>query len=329
MKDRTSWDQPVETLFQIPVVRFQINFQAAMNLQTEGIEPAFRGRLGFRLKQSWCFYDDFRHANCYGCNLLDHCHYVKLFTPDMLKSPIVNQKRTQLRPFVFKIEGSTGAEKVLKGETGSLEFCLFGPAIDEMPFFAKSACEAVESFPMKVRTISLIAPKHATYPQNADSVEKPSGKWKLADFLKPELPSNKYLLAHFVTPVHILSGGNPLSKEDISFNHLILSMINRLRDLKRCYGDGTDMGKIPDDFSILAKKVHVVQNRLYFSKKKRFSKRQEQNIWLNGLKGKLYFTGPFQQFSNILKASEITRIGKGASEGNGLLHFSVSDILPE
>lgn len=329
MKDGTAWDQPIETLFQIPVVRFRIVFHATVNLRTEGIEPAFRGRLGFRLKQSWCSYDDFRHSNCNGCNQLDNCHYVKLFTPNMLKSPIVNQKRTQLRPFVFKIERSAGSEKVLKGETGSLEFCLFGPAIDAMPFFAKSACEAAESLPMKVRTISLIAPKHVTFPQNADSGEKPSGKWKLADFLKPELQPNKYLLAHFVTPVHILSGGNPLGIGDISFDHLILSMITRLRDLKRCYGDGTDMGKIPDDFSKLANEVHIVQNSLSFSKKKRFSKRQERDIWLSGLKGKLYFTGPFQRFSNILKASEITRIGKDASEGNGVLHFSVSDILPE
>lgn len=210
-----------------------------------------------------------------------------------------------------------------------MAFCLFGPGIPLMPFFAKSACEALESFPMKVTTISSIAPKHAKSHESSGSHTNSSGVWSLADFSEPKLSTEKYLLANFVTPVHILSNGNTLKKEDITFDHLILSILNRLRDLKRCYGENSDIGKIPGDCSELAKNVTIAQNRLYFSRKKRFSRRQEQDIWLKGLKGKLYFTGPFQPFFRLLKISEITRIGKGASEGNGLMHFSVSDTPPE
>ena len=169
MSDHSEWDHSIKTLYQIPLSIFKIQFLATMNLQTEGMEPAFRGRLGLKLKQSWCIYDDFRHASCTGCHLINQCHYVNLFTPDIRDSETATQKRKQLRPFVFKIEGSNGSQKVVKGESGSIEFCLFGPGIHLMPFFAKSACEAGETFPMKVTAILSITPKCIDTQERSDS----------------------------------------------------------------------------------------------------------------------------------------------------------------
>ena len=284
MNDQFEWDDSIKTLYQSSLAIFEVRFLATMNLQIEGMEPAFRGRLGLKLKQSWCLYDDFRHASCPDCHLLDHCHYVNLFTPDIRDSESANQRRKQIRPFVFKIEASNGSEKLLKGESGSIEFCLFGPGIHLTPFFAKSACEAIETFPMKVTAISSITPKFPEFHGRSDSGSGSSGSWKLDDFLEPSISSGNFLSAHFATPVHILSNGKALNKENISFKHLMLSIIYRLRDLKRCYGNDTDMGKIPGDFSEVAGEVKIVLNRLYWSRRKRFSRRQEQDIWLNGLK---------------------------------------------
>jgi hypothetical protein len=321
MSDQFEWDNSIKTLYQIPVAIFEIRFLATMNLQIEGMEPAFRGRLGLKLKQSWCLYDDFRHAACPACHLLDHCHYVNLFTPDVRDSEIANQKRKQLRPFVFKIEGNHGSEKVLRGESGSIEFCMFGPGIHLIPYFAKSACEAIETFPMKVTAISSLAPNFPESQGRSDFTSEIPLAWKLDDFLEPKFSSENFLSAHFVTPVHILTNGKALNKEDFSFKHLMLAIIYRLRDLKRSYGNDTDMGKIPADFSEITRQVGIVQNRLYWSRKKRFSKRQGQDIWLNGLKGDICFQGPFHHFSRMLKAAEIVRVGKGASEGNGWIFF--------
>ena len=321
MSDQVEWDDPIKTLYQIPLSIFEIQFLATMNLQTEGMEPAFRGRLGLKLKQSWCLFDDFRHASCPDCHLMAHCHYVNLFTPDIRDSEISNQKRKQLRPFVFKIEGINGSERILRGESGSIEFCMFGPGIHLMPFFAKSACEAVETFPMKVTAISSVAPKFPEFHGITASGSENPESWNLSDFLEPNLKSGNFLSAHFVTPVHVLSNGKALNKEEISFKHLILSVVYRLRDLKRCYGNDTDMGKIPADFSEITGKVKIVENRLHWSRKKRFSRRQDQDIWLSGLKGDICFQGPFHHFFRMLKAAEIVRVGKGASEGNGRVIF--------
>ncbi len=327
-------------LLDLFVLKFKIDFVAEKTWHLSGAGPPLRGKIGFGLKKRICPYDDFRKRPCEACALSGECLYIKLFAPRP-KGPMITKEgglkpaRTPVRPFVIALDGGEDGWILEEGESGSATFTLFGPAIDYLNVFLEIAGSSLQSLPFNINGMDLMAPPSMAL---EDAITRtPRGRerqvaWSLAEWVKEldagverqgghdDGPASGAMGLEFVTPVRLKEKGRSVNR-DLSFPILMKSLIRRLRDLKRAFGNDNDMGRGSNRFFKMAKAVKVENSRLFWRQKKRFSHSQKQDVFLNGLEGEIAFRGPVSAFAPLLKAGEIVHIGKGTSSGNGRMRL--------
>lgn len=156
------------------------------------------------------------------------------------------------------------------------------------------------------------------------------GRWQAASAgLDPGAPLLAWINAlppvdenagfYFRTPVQLRRAapdGHP------AFIALIKTIIARLRDLKRHYGDkDTDMGDFPRSFWDRAKKIRVLPDLKPVSFNG-YSFHQKTRIFLGGVEGRLVFQGDIGPFLPILGAGY--HIGMGQKIVYGLGRFGTA-----
>ena len=223
---------------------------------------------------------------------------------------------SSVRPFVIASDGSEGRSELESQETGSAYFTLFGPGIQYASLFLEAAAAALSSFPLTVTGLAPLKPLGI----EANTAENKIA-WPLHDWVHSDSAPNKDILPlEFETPVRLFSNGRQ-TRHAVSLALIVKVLVRRLRDLKRRYDDNYAMGRTGKHFYQTAESVQVAADDLWYSHRKRYSQRQRQDIYLNGLKGEICFQGTFHPFLPLLRASEIVHIGKGISCGNGRMRL--------
>ncbi|QTA81758.1 CRISPR-associated endoribonuclease Cas6 domain-containing protein [Desulfonema limicola] len=306
-----NYEQQLFPLLSLPVSRLKVDFSAVEDINLTGIEPVLRGRIGDRIKRSACLFPDLPSSLCGQCDFKQSCLYIRLFAPLPLE-PVelpggkVRHVPSPVRPFVLGLDGN-----ILKpGQKGRLILSLFGPAIGECVFFLKAVMGAVMSFPLEIETTSLFAPP------GDDKKAGENGAYPLYDWIYADEKESDMLELELLTPLNLVKKGRNV-REDLDFLTIIQAALRRLRDLKRSFNMDGKMGQFDDSFYDLAGKVEIIENNLGFRKVSRYSARQDQDVFLDGLAGKIAFKGNFQPFMSLIRAAEIVHIGKGSSNGNG------------
>ncbi len=311
-------------LFNVRAAKFSIQFEPEETWRLSGTEKALRGRLGFDLKRMCCTFPGFRQRVCSECAMLRECLYIRLFAP-VSESPEIrrngkkNPSAPAIRPFVMHSDGPKGKNILEPGQTGNLESVLLGPAIQYCSLFIEATVSALHHFHLSAKEIKLMAPISTGSGKMASESGDGNLSWSLAEWCRDEQDNGHsfdVLKLGFLTPLHIRDRGRTVLG-DLSFSVLIKSLVRRLRDLKRAFESDTDMGKTDREFFEMAEAVKVTGNSLYWSRRKRYSYRQKQDVFLNGFKGDISFSGPFHPFIPLLKAGEIIHVGKDTSCGGG------------
>ncbi|MCP4113408.1 MAG: CRISPR system precrRNA processing endoribonuclease RAMP protein Cas6 [Desulfobacteraceae bacterium] len=302
---------PLLPLFSLRVARFRIEIASAGPVHLFGAEPKFRGSLGYHLRRLCCPAPDFRKAECSVCTLYDNCLYVSLFTPETdfpVTGTCKKGIKQAVRPFVISLCPGQGRH------LGILDITLFGNAIPHAGIFAEAVIAAASSLSFRVRLISRMLP---------DGTSVKPGDESLQDWVEAGLesgmknPGKGTMRLCFATPVNIVEKGKPIVMSSICFTVIIKALVRRMRDLKRVYGSDPDMGKtVPELFSC-AGAVEIMENRLEWSRRQRYSYQQKQGVSLSGLFGNICFENVMPDFWIMLKAGEIVHLGKGITNGNG------------
>lgn len=322
MSDNYYFEEDVlSPLLSLEAAKFRIKFRAEKRWRIFGAEAALRGRLGFHLKRKCCPFPGFRKKPCDDCALSGNCLYLTLFSPGLAAIRIFPDgrtipARTPVRPFLIALNGG-GERGVLEpGETGSAEFTLFGEGIRHCTLFLETAVTAIASFSLHAEELKLISPSGADSPDHQAELNL---AWPLSEWVRSagdEHGCEDVLKLRFVTPVRLVSAGK-IVRDEFTFSLLIRSLVRRLRDFRKAFTDERDMGKTDRAFYEAADAVTVCENRLRWSRRKRYSFRQKQDVALNGFRGNICFSGPFRPFLPLVKAGEMIHIGKGTSNGNG------------
>ncbi|MCP4346237.1 MAG: CRISPR system precrRNA processing endoribonuclease RAMP protein Cas6 [Desulfobacterales bacterium] len=305
-----NFEKMLSPLLSLPVSRFHLRFAAEKNWKIYGMESSFRGRLGWRLKKNCCPFTDFSHKSCKTCELSDTCIYLFLFEPKLRRQGNSEKSNTVPRPFVFAFSCDKAGGDLNPGEFGTVTVSLFGSAIQYNTFFLEAAVFALSSFPLRLDAILADSPYQEGSVTN--DAAYPLSRWA---GLLPD-PGTDSVTVKFLTPVRLTKKKSPV-RDELSFIFLIRSVIRRLRDLKRAFNMDGNMGKTENEFFELAETVETTKAGLVWNRRKRYSVRQGQDIFMNGLEGEISFKGPVCIFYPLLKSAEFVHIGKGTSGGNG------------
>lgn len=330
------WTESIEPLLTLKAARFRIDLKATERWRIWGSEISLRGRLGFNLKRMCCPYLNFRRRDCDDCELTASCLYLKLFaptaeTPKISADSQLKTRPTSVRPYVIALEGADGRYELEPDQTGCVDITLFGPGIRYASLFLEAAVSALSFFPVTVVGIACMRPPGAEMRMAENQIAWPLHAWVGADDvyadqkIKATVTSDEdILLVDFITPVRLFSRSRQ-AREKVSLSLMLKVLVRRLRDLKRRYDNDSRMGRTGENFFQTAQAVRVADDRLWYGRRKRFSYRQRQEIFLNGLRGNIYFQGPFHPFLPLLCVGEIIGVGKGISCGNGKIRVRVVD----
>ncbi len=298
-------------LFQLPAACFVIGFTAEKSWHMAGREARYRGKLGARLKHSCCPFLNDRERPCTGCSLFAHCPYPPLFRP-VIRSPRNGEGKeagaeiSAPPPFVFSFCCDDG--EMIPGQRGTIVIHLFGKAVPHAAVFMEAAAFALSAWPLRIDHIDQRFPKD--FP---DSGETPL----LAHWIDPVSERlRERMVLRFVTPVRLTKESRVVNT-DIDFPLILRTIIRRLRDLKRAHAMDGGLGSVDHGFYAEAESVETLENRLVWVRRKRFSYRQKQSVYLDGFEGKVAFAGPLHSYYSLLRAGELIHIGKGTSNGNG------------
>ncbi|MEE4355058.1 MAG: CRISPR system precrRNA processing endoribonuclease RAMP protein Cas6 [Desulfococcaceae bacterium] len=291
-------------LLSLPVCRIRIDFTSRQKWEVYGREPLFRGQAGRYIRQSCCpFYDD-PGKQCGNCGLSKGCLYLKLFAPPARNHHVAP------RPFVPVLGGEDSRHFLEKGEKGSAGLTLFGPAIRHRSLFCEAALSALSIFPLQTGPVRTEKPGGGFFPREEETVSRP-----LRDWVKKDLQPAACIKLRCISPLR-LTGKERSPRDAVRFSVLMQALIRRLRDLKRAFDTDGDMGDSKEIFDKTGQ-VAVKENHLKWERRRRFSPRQGQDVYLNGFTGTISFSGEMQYFYPLLKAAEIVHIGKGTSSGCG------------
>lgn len=318
-------------LFRLNVAKFRTGFVAEKQWRIFGAEAKLRGRIGFELKRKCCPFPGFRRKSCDSCTVAENCLYCMLFSP-LPGLPVTlpdgrsRQSPSPVRPFVIALDSPEDKAVLYPGDTGTAELTLFGPAIEHCALFLEAAVSAIASFPLRSEEIGIVTPSSLTsgHSGTIGASDHPLA-WPLSEWVSLPEPGTDPEDGHgnthglklwFVTPVRLVKSER-LVYADVSFALIMKAVLRRLRDLRRAFFADKDMGITGRTFYKAAEAVGTSENSLYWNRRKRHSFRQKQDVFLNGFRGKISFTGHLSPFVPLIRAGEIVHIGKGTSAGNG------------
>lgn len=339
-------------LLGLKIAKYYLPFTTKCNVNIIQLGFLLRGKLGFLLKSRFCPYMKFNLKHCVSqggkrlCKYASHCYYPLLFSPlglentakEMSDSPTHS---TPPRAFVLKIFCEKKGENLLKGEKGFVELTLLGenmincrrPLLESLWYAADSleytGFEKMADY--KNLSSSLIPSswqgiipvyvdqswKIKTLNEN-DIQNKTSGQF-LENFIYslPDPVISKDEKGISKITVYLKSPYSSKKENSDSFKSLIMTIMNRLRNLKRFYlPEDRNMAKQPPDFYKQAGKIQKVTTleKCFYQ---RFSSRQNKFIQMKGLSGVLVYKGNIEPFITLLNAASLIGAGNSTTFGFG------------
>ncbi|MCX7817521.1 MAG: CRISPR system precrRNA processing endoribonuclease RAMP protein Cas6 [Syntrophales bacterium] len=282
----------------------------------------FRGVLGRALKAVVCA---LRKESCIDCILRRSCIYVNLFDPSFCTKGVPPPP-----PYVIEAE-DCGDTCFKEGDKFSFNLLLFGKANDYLPYFVyafneigqqgigrrtndtrgRFSLSTVESGNVKI------------YDSNCGKIDDwPEAEDYLPVFSKQESGVRRISIS-LLTPLRV-KYANHLAV-DLPFHLLIRTVLRRISTLYKTYGEGEpslDYRGIIDR----SKDVRIVQKNLSWFDWSRYSRRQDQRMFMGGLVGSVLYEGDLDEFLPYLRFCELVHLGKQTTFGLGKIKLEIIGV---
>lgn len=315
-------DQIDEALAQLKLsqLRFTLCMKEPLDMLPRYYGSMLRGGLGIRFKRLVCVQPQI--DTCSACSLLHQCAFPAVFEtplpPDIPDAPHLQE----VSPFM--LAPVTEAKRLDAGERLSFDLTLFGNAIDYLPYFVISLRQLGEKGGLgRTRASYTLEDVIERTPGNMEQLVytartgtvniRPTAA-VLGDIL-PRLPGSVTgVRIDIQTPMRIRRQRKVTTTPD--FVDFCRALLRRLSQLLIVPGRGIWQ---VDEASVLAaaKKIELVDQNLRVEKWKRYSSRQKQSIWMDGIVGEMELQGDLRPLLPLLLAGQWLRVGRGSTFGNG------------
>ena len=287
----------------------------------------FRGLLGHAMKRVVC---PLKREECSSCILCSTCTYALAFET-ALALPLPENSRVSAPPHPMVLEPPlTEKREFKKGETLECGLLLFGTINRNLPYFIYAFDQMG-----KIGIGKNIGGKRAgfvlegvrsgeknIYDAKTRSITKESQKTLTLSCLDREHFTVGKLSIILETPlrVNIQSRDAPL----LPFSLLVRNMIRRTTSLLNCYGKGE-----PDiDYSAMAERaerIEVSYQDLKWHDWKRYSNRQEREMFMGGISGEITYRGKLNEFLPMIEMAEKVHLGKNTLFGLGKIKLVINN----
>ena len=309
---------------------------AKFRIQLEAIDtihlPAYkgsslRGALGYALKRVGC---TCVAPKSISTDQIAGCVYHYLFepvAPEGKRGP--RGIRHVPQPFILDppLEEKT---EYAPGESLTFEFLLIGKAVVCLPYFlvaielmgihgvgkGKGRCRvsgqwilnaAGEATPLDLKLISL--------DEDGRDLITP----KEIERLHPQPTTLNAVTLDFLTPTRLKFGSHLCNSPEF---HVLYRNLSRRLSLLSFYHCGGDWKNSIDEAIKRAESIRLVRHRLDWEDWRRYSNRQEREMYLGGFLGRLGFRGELSPFWPHLILGTHLHVGKGATFGLGRYHMA-------
>lgn len=278
----------------------------------------FRGVFGLALKQVVCA---LRQQECPTCLLREQCLYPRIFeTPQGAGAPPPH-------PFVIEPPLETRTH-YHPGDAFDFTLLLFGWANDCLPYFVYAFREMgrlgigrrLAGRRGRFRLMEVTSPDAGViYREEEGTLSAPPPRDLAPPRPGPPGGPELELTLTLLTPLR-LKFRNHLQAE-LPFHVLMRAVLRRLAGLWQHFGGGE-----PDlDYRGLirrAEEVAVVRDRLRWFDWRRYSNRQEAEMYLGGMTGEATYRGRLQEFLPLLTLAAPLHLGKNTTFGLGKIALS-------
>ncbi len=308
--------------FALVYYRFTIRALDELRLPTyKG--SVLRGGFGHVFKRLVCTYPRLCNQRC---QLGNECPYGYVFeTSPPVNTEVLSLNQQIPRPYIIEAPRDR-REVILPGEQLTFGLTLIGHSMNFFPHFLAVfrelgwqglgrtrgryellAIDAVSPFEGRVQEVYRLGKQEV----------------RITDLLvtgraltshAAGLPANRITL-EFLSPVQLKHRGN-IVRQGPCFQALIRSLLGRASSLSYFHCGQ----RLEADFRGLvdrAEQVEIVTGQTRWEKATHFSGRQKQKIMLDGLVGKVTYTGKLREFLPLLLLGEFIQAGKGTVRGNG------------
>lgn len=307
------------------------SFEAIFETQDSLSLPAYpgsvlRGGFGSAFRHIAC---PFRDKECPKCLLRDKCIYSYIFeTPLPQGSRIMRKYPYVPHPFILEPPwvGVEAPSQLGKGNPFTMNLVLIGKAADYLPYFIYALDEmgsrGLGKGRGKLKLVAVKQEKKTIYDGGRKTLEgKPAAEE--IRFNRPRARPKAIRLI-FQSPTRIVHQGKPTQRLD--FHILIRSLLRRISLLAYFHCGET----LPIDFQGLIKQASAIRTEslsLHWYRWGRYSRRQDQEIPMDGLLGDATYAGDLAPFLPYLRAGEILHVGKGTAFGMGKYKLELPSSL--
>jgi len=300
------------------------NYTFACHFETDAVLPAykgstFRGAFGMALKRVVCV---LKRQECPECLLKERCLYTCVFETRLVSGNGVGRNTALPHPFVLE-PPHTEKTAFQVGDRLDCVLILFGEINKSLPYIVY-AFEQMGKFGLGKRingnrgrfAVESISTGNGEIYRSETGRLQTSGTW---DELVPPAAAEGTdetvrLKVNLQTPLR-LKFENRLQAE-LPFHLLVRAALRRVSALFACYGGGEPKldykGLVQE-----AEKVRTVANDLRWFDWRRYSNRQEHDMLMGGMIGKITYEGRLGRFLPLLETCAKVHIGKQTSFGLG------------
>lgn len=276
------------------------------------IGATFRGGFGYTLKSLVCIT---KQEACSGCIFISSCPYAFLFeTSPQPGSVRMNKYQSVPHPFAMRA--------IQDKHSLSVRLVLFGDAYQYIPHFIytfnKLGTIGIGKNKVKYRVREAVWGDRVIYPVGNNEVF--TGITSGMITVSPGRPQQGEIRLKFLTPLTVRKDGRELSHFDTySF---FTSLLRRITNLNAFYGIEKNTQVDPRGFIDGVKDLELREN-LRRENLSRYSTRQEKRLDYSGLTGEVTLIGDIGTVLPLLRAGEITGVGKNTVFGSGVYEMEV------
>ncbi len=275
-----------------------------------------RGAFGHALKRVTCA---LRREDCGSCLLADTCPYCLIFeTPPSRHGP---RGPTPSHPFVIEPPETT-SEYFHPGDPLELRLLLFGAANDLLPYFVYAFEQlgevglgrGIRGHRGRVRLESVRCGDETIYSQADRTLRRVKPvRLDLTDLDGLAGPVDRIAL-QLVTPLR-LKRQNKM-QADLPFHVLVRACFRRIADLAR-HADEPEPGLDYQGLVKRAEHIRITHHALKWFDWRRYSNRQQNEMFLGGIVGSVTYQGPLSEYFRLIRFAETVHLGKATTFGLG------------
>jgi len=290
---------------------------------------AWRGLLGHSLKKTACTTG---LKTCDTCLLKSNCAYHYIFeTKPPSSSDRMRKYESIPHPFVIKNISNT---TVNKNKNLALEIKLIGKANNYLPYIIQSFMQAGKKGIGKEKTPFLINKLNKWTETHWEEIWNPSKNQLEAQNANtiniPSIDSSSPIVkVSFLTPMNLVNKGQIVKAKDFKFSKLIRSITRRVSMLMYFHCD-TELQVDYKDIHQQAEKIDILQSQLKNTRWIRYSNRQKQRMFVDGISGEFYINlSQSPELWNFLYLGSQIHTGKFTSMGLGEMKIENVVSLPK